>query len=206
MLEIGAEKPELENSEAALLAQLRAGDEAAFAMLVSEYGGRLLLVTRRILGNEDDARDALQDAFLSAFRSIDRFAGESKLATWLHRIAVNAALAKLRTQKRKPLRSIDDLLPQFIADGHEANPGVEWRLSGAAAAEQQETCRTVRAAIDQLPELYRTVLVLRDIEDVNTEDAAAMLGVTTNVVKTRLHRARQALRTLLDPHFRGGDA
>src|SRR5437868_5777300 len=107
MLEVGVEKTAV-GSEAELLARLRAGDEAAFAMLVSEYGGRMLMVARRILNNEDDARDAVQDAFVSAFRAIDRFAGESRLATWLHRIAVNAALAKLRTQKRKPLRSIDD--------------------------------------------------------------------------------------------------
>jgi RNA polymerase sigma-70 factor, ECF subfamily len=205
MLDVG-EKPALENSEIELVARLRAGEESAYITLVSDYGGRMLLVARRILNNEDDARDAVQDAFLSAFRSIDRFAGEAKLATWLHRITVNAALAKLRTQKRKPLRSIDDLLPTFVADGHEANPGAPWRVSGIAAAEQAETRNAVRAAIDQLPELYRTVLVLRDLEEVSTEDTAAMLGVTTNVVKTRLHRARQALRTLLDPVFRGGEA
>lgn len=205
MLDV-SEKRELENPETALVARLRAGDESAYMRLIAENGGRMLLAARRILMNEDDACDAVQDAFISAFRSIDRFAGESQLSTWLHRIAVNAALAKLRTAKRKPTRSIDDLLPKFLDDGHEAHPGVPWRVPASTVLEREETREAVREAIDQLPELYRTVLVMRDIEELSTEETADMLNVTPGVVKTRLHRARQALRTLLDPVFRGGDA
>jgi RNA polymerase sigma-70 factor (ECF subfamily) len=189
--------------EAALLAALRAGDGRAFETLVRLHLDRLLAVTRRILGNEDDARDAVQDAFLSAFRGLDGFGGDSKLATWLHRIAVNAALMKLRRRRRKPEQSIEPLLPTFLEDGHPAHPAAPWQTGAAEVVERKELRQLVRDSIDRLPESYRTVLLLRDIEGLDTDETARLLEVTVGVVKTRLHRARQALRTLLDPHFRG---
>lgn len=192
------------DSEAGLLAALRSGDDAAFETLVRTYGGRMLAVSRRLMGNDEDARDALQDAFLSAFKALDRFDGKSQLGTWLHRIVVNASLMKLRTRRRKPERRIDDFLPRFLEDEHQANPGEDWSETADLAAQRQETRDLIRSCIDQLPESYRTVLLLRDIEEWDTETTARQLGVTVAVVKTRLHRARQALRTLLDPHFRGG--
>jgi len=192
--------------EAVLLAGLRAGEEQAFEKLVREHSGRLLAVAKRLLGNEDDASDALQDAFLSAFKAMDRFEGNSRLSTWLHRIVVNASLMKLRKRHRKEERSIEDLLPKFLDDGHQADPAVEWRDSGELAVEADETRAMVRASIDRLPETYRTVLLLRDIEELDTEETARVLECTVNTVKVRLHRARQALRVLLDPHCRGGVA
>src|SRR5687767_6358890 len=104
--------------DAALLARLRAGEAAAFEEVVRAESGKLLAVTRRILPVEEDARDAVQDAFLFAFRSLDRFQGQAKLSTWLHRIAVNAALMKLRTRRRKREESLEPLLPTFKDDGH----------------------------------------------------------------------------------------
>ncbi len=190
--------------ETALLAELRAGDEMAFARLVRSHGPRLLAAARRVLGNEDDAQEAVQDALLSAFRALDSFEGNARLATWLHRIVINAALGKLRRRQRKPERSIDDLLPKYLSDGHQADPAVEWREPAEVALQHRETRSLVRQAIEQLPETYRTVLLLRDIEGLETEETARLLGVTSGVVKTRLHRARQALRSILDPHFRGG--
>lgn len=192
--------------EADLLARLRAGDEAAYELLVRTYSGRLLAVTRRILGSEDDARDAVQEAFVSAFRSLARFEGEARLSTWLHRIAVNAALMRLRTRKRHPEESIEPLLPVYQEDGHHAERFTAWAEPVDVALQRAETRGIVRRAIDQLPDSYRTVLLLRDIEGLDTNETAAMLGTTTNAVKIRLHRARQALRTLLDPHFRPGGA
>jgi RNA polymerase sigma-70 factor (ECF subfamily) len=190
--------------EAALVTRLRAGDGAAFAVLVQRNCARMLAVARRIIGNEEDAHDAVQDAFLSASRGIAGFDANARLATWLHRITVNAALMKLRTRQRKHEPLIDDLLPKFAADGHQAEPAVEWRQTSEAALQRQETRALVRKTIDQLPENYRIVLLLRDIEEMDTEETARLLGVTEGVVKTRLHRARQALRALLDPHLRGG--
>jgi RNA polymerase sigma-70 factor (ECF subfamily) len=189
------------DAETTLLAGLRSGDDAAYEELVRSYGGRLLAVTRRLLGDEDDARDAVQEAFLSAFKSIDRFQGESLVSTWLHRIAVNAALMKLRSRRRRPEDRIDDLLPQFLEDGHPAQPAVPWRELSDSQLVREETRGRVRAAIDRLPEGYRTILVLRDIEELDTAEVAEQLGMTRNAVKTRLHRARQALRGLLAPEF-----
>jgi RNA polymerase sigma-70 factor (ECF subfamily) len=193
-----------DEGEAALVAGLRAGDAAAYEEMVRRHLPRMLATARRVVGNEEDARDAIQDAFLSAFRALDSFEGQSRLSTWLHRIAVNAALMKLRSKRRRPERPITDLLPRFTEDGHQAEPAAPWPgVERMLVAE--ETRAVVRQAIDQLPEGYRTVLVLRDIEGMDTEETARQLEVGEGVVKTRLHRARQALRALLDPLFRGGN-
>lgn len=196
---------EIDAADADLLTALRAGDETAFESLVRNYGGRMLSVARRFLANDDDAQDAVQEAFLSAFKALAAFDGRSRLSTWLHRIVVNAALMKLRTRKRHPEQSIDDLLPTFKLDGHEAAPRTRWDDS-AAHAERSETQQLIREQILKLPESYRTVLLLRDIEEHDTETVAQMLDVTPAAVKVRLHRARQALRTLLDPLFGGQPA
>ena len=116
-------------------------------------------------------------------------------------MAVNAALMRLRSRKRKREQPIDDLLPQFIPDGHEKNPGPAWNPAALAGIEQEETRRIVRARIDELPEDYRTVLVLRDLQELDTRSVAELLGLSEGNVKVRLHRARQALRTLLSPYF-----
>lgn len=188
--------------ETALLERLRAGEDAAYEELVHAYGGRLLAVARRFLRNEEEARDALQDAFLSAFRSIDRFEGQARLSTWLHRIVVNASLMKLRTRRRKPETPIEDLLPGFLEDGHMERPAAEWRRAGEDEAERNDLRALVLEKIQELPEGYRNVLMLRDIEELDTEEAAGQMGISTGAVKTRLHRARQALRSLLEPHLR----
>ena len=188
-------------AEAALLAGLRAGDEAAFEQLVRTYGGRMLAVARRFLHNEEDARDVVQDAFLAAFKGIDRFEGHSQLGTWLHRIVVNTALQKNRSRQRKPEQSIDALLPEFREDGHHAQPDGAWSSGVTTALERGETRALVRDNIERLPEAYRTVLLLRDIEGLDNEETARLLGMGVPAVKSRLHRARQALRTLLHPHF-----
>ena len=190
------------DDEATLVAQLRAGDEAAFEQVVRAYGGRLLAVARRIVGTEEDARDVVQDGFLNAFKSLDRFEGNAKLSTWLHRIVVNAALMKLRTRKRKPEQSIDSMLPSFLEDGHHEERFKSWDEPIDKIMERAENRQLVRQQIDALPEGYRTVLVLRDIEGLDTEETAKVLGLSVNATKIRLHRARQALRTLLAPHFR----
>jgi RNA polymerase sigma-70 factor, ECF subfamily len=191
---------ELRPEDEALLSRLRAGEAGAFEELVRSESGRLLAVTRRILPTEEDARDAVQDAFLFAFRSLNRFQGNSRISTWLHRIAVNAALMKLRTRKRKREEPLDPLLPTYLDDGHHAERFSSWE-DPADVIERAENKALVRRLIDQLPDAYRTVLMLRDIEGMDTEETAKLLETTPNAVKVRLHRARQALRTLLAPHF-----
>ncbi len=185
----------------AFVARLRAGDGAAFEEVVRLHAGRMLAVARRLLGDEDEAQDAVQEAFLSAFRSIERFEGGSRVSTWLHRIVVNASLMRMRSRKRRREKAIEDLLPAFQDDGHHKNPPGRWRETPSAGLESEETRAVVRARIDELPEAYRIVLVLRDIEGLDTEETAKLLEMTTGAVKTRLHRARLALRELLEPHF-----
>lgn len=187
--------------EADLLARLRAGDEEAYRQLVREQTPALLRVTGRLLRSDDEARDAVQDAFVAAFRALPRFRGESRLGTWLYRIAINAALAKLRSRASADEVSLDALLPRFREDGHAAEPSIPWPAD--AGPERREVRERVRAAIDQLPDSYRTVILLRDIEELTTDEAAQALGITSGALKVRLHRARQALRTLLDPWMRG---
>jgi RNA polymerase sigma-70 factor (ECF subfamily) len=188
------------------LAELRSGHPTAFERLVRLYGGRLLAVARRILDNEDEARDALQDAFVSAFRSIRDFQGGAAVSTWLHRIVVNASLMKLRARRARPEQPIDPLLPAFLEDGHQARPAREWGEPADLSALRREVREVVRRRIGQLPETYRVVLTLRDIEQLDTKETADLLGIEPNAVKVRLHRARQALRTLLDDDFGGRSA
>lgn len=195
-----------QEADAPLLSRLRAGDAEAFEVLVRNQMPRLLALTRRMLGNEEDAKDAVQDAFISAFKSLDSFEGSCQVSTWLHRIAVNASLMRLRSRRRKPETPIEALLPAFLEDGHHASHPPEWREDALALMERREERDFVRACIDQLPEGYRTVLVLRDIEELDGGETAQLLGVTENAVKVRLHRARQALRSLLEPRFRGPEA
>ena len=197
---------EATSDEGTLVARLRAGEETAFEELVRTHGGRMLSVARRLLRDPDEAQDAVQDAFLSAFRSLEKFEGGARLSTWLHRIVVNAALMKLRTRRRKPETSIEELLPRFLEDGHQAQPAVAWKLPADQALERAQLGELVRRRIDELPETYRTVLLLRDVEDLDTAETAEFLGIAPNAVKTRLHRARQALRTLLDAELRGAEA
>jgi RNA polymerase sigma-70 factor (ECF subfamily) len=151
--------------------------------------------------SEDEARDALQDAFLSVFRSIGRFEASARLSTWLHRITINACLMRLRTQRRRAEEEIEAWLPRFADDGGQAEPSTSWRDSADTLMERMQLCRRVRESIDRLPGTYREVLLLRDIEERSNEETARLLGVTPNATKIRLHRARQALRTMLDPQL-----
>jgi len=188
-----------ELDEVDLARGIQNGDSRAFEQMVRTYGGRLLAVTRRILRDEEAARDAVQDAFVSAYRSRKQFNADARVSTWLHRIAVNAALMKLRSQRRRPEEPIDGLLPGFREDGHHDAKFVAWTEPADVTVSRKETSAAVRRAIDRLPESYRTVLLLRDIEGLDTEEAAKMLGITANAVKIRLHRARMALRKLIAP-------
>src|SRR5262249_25052163 len=140
---------------------------------------------------------AVQDAFVSIFASIGRFRGQSQLYTWIHRIVVNACLMKLRS-RRHAAASLDSLLPQFDESGNHATPIAPWPGCATDRIERAETHVAVRKYMDQLPDDYRTILILRDIEELDTDQTAMMLGISRTNIKTRLYRARQALRTLLE--------
>jgi len=189
-------------SESRLLARLRAGDEDAYETLVRQYSGRMLTVGRRLLPCADDSADAVQEAFVRAFQSIDKFEGNCTLSTWLHRIVVNVCLMKLRSRSRRRTVSIDDLLPAFDETGHYRQPVAAWSDQALSRVARSETQAQVRACIDRLPDNYRMILLLRDIEELDTRKTAELLKISVPSVKTRRRRARQALRTLLDPIVR----
>lgn len=178
--------------------RLRAGDRAAFDELVERYQPRLGAVARRMLSNDEDVRDVLQVAFLSAYRSIGSFQGEAKLSTWLHRIVVNAALMKLRSKRRKPLPSLEDVAPAVRAKlvrAQDPDGVVELLLA-------RERAEVVREAIAHLPRAHREVLALRELSGLDTNETSELLGIRPGAVKTRLFRARAALRELLAERFR----
>jgi len=185
--------------ESALVSALRSGDETAFERLVRLLGGRLYATARRFLRNDEDARDVVQETFIAVFRSVGGFAGGSSLSTWVHRILINGCLMRLRSASRRPELPIEGLLPRFDDTGHRVAPEAAWPVSAERALIRNEEREKVRASIARLPESYRLVLVLRDIEELSTEEVSKALGLTPNAVKIRLHRARQALRTLVAP-------
>jgi RNA polymerase sigma-70 factor, ECF subfamily len=173
--------------------------EQRLEQTIRSHTPRLLAVARRLLGSADDAEDAVQEAFTLALAALDSFEERSQLSTWLHRITVNVALSKLRARRRNLEQLGLDPLPASHAD--EA-PG---RADEASAycldelLEQREDGALLLACIEQLPEAYRRVIVLRDVEELDTRSVARLLGVSDSVVKVRLHRARQALRVRLVP-------
>lgn len=187
--------------EEELLARLRAGEDEAFEELVRTYGGRMLAATRRILGSEEEAQDAVQEAFLSAYKALDSFQGQSKVGTWIHRIAINAALMRARKLSRTKESSIEELLPAFSEAGHFVETPAAWGEAVDAPLLREEAQAKVRAKIDELPDNYRIALLLRDIEGLSNDELASSLGVTVNAAKIRVHRARQALKQLLDEYM-----
>jgi RNA polymerase sigma-70 factor (ECF subfamily) len=180
-----------------IVTQLRNDEAAAFEELVRKYGPRMLAVARRMLRCEHDAADALQNAFVSAYRSIHQFDGASQLSTWLHRIVVNACLMILRTRRRRPTCSLDELQTEFDSNGRHAAPVEDWTMTVSDRLSSRDTADRIQSLVDQLPEAYRAVVILRDIHGYDTASASRLLRTNEAVVKTRLCRARRMLRKLI---------
>jgi RNA polymerase sigma-70 factor (ECF subfamily) len=192
-------------SDAALAMRLRAGDVQAFDTLVRRYRGCLVATARRVLGNDHDAQDAVQEAFSSAFMSIGSFRGDASISTWLHRIVINAALMQLRRRRRCAEVAIDDLPPPFEAQTCAARTAELPDRASENWGEAREKRAVLKRGIDQLRPIYRSVFWLRDIEDLSISEVAAKLKLNANTVKIRLHRARQALKSILDREGLGED-
>jgi RNA polymerase sigma-70 factor, ECF subfamily len=177
----------LTDPEARLVARLQAGENAAYGELVREYSRRLLATAGGFLTCPDECEDAVQDTFVSAFRAIAAFEGSSRLGTWLHRILVNHCLMRLRRAKRVGGVSLEAVGADRF--GAVAHPG--------DGLHRNEMINRVRAEVDRLPSSYSEIIRLRDLEGLDTDATAARLGTSRAVVKTRLHRARAALRDSL---------
>jgi RNA polymerase sigma-70 factor (ECF subfamily) len=180
------------------LAELaRTGEPAVFRAIMQRHNRRLYRVARGILGDDSEAEDVVQETYLKAFHGIAGFRGESSLATWLTRIAVNEALGRKR--KRRPTIDLSGL--DLIDEQGEARvlifPGVSPGADPEADASRAEVRRLLERAIDDLPEGFRVVFVMREIEQMSVEETASQLDILPETVKTRLHRARRLLRDAL---------
>ncbi|WP_420346666.1 RNA polymerase sigma factor [Pelagibius sp.] len=186
-----------------LLAGLKRGERAAVSRFVADNIGRMRAVAARLVKDKDLAEDCVQEAFIKALKNIDRFEGRAKLTTWLHRITVNEALMALRKRKRLAEDPIDPLLPDFDENACRLETPWTRRVTAEDILNQAEQRALVLSKIDELPESYRIVLMLRDIEELDTAEVAEALGIAEGNVKVRLHRARSALKKLLEPLLRG---
>ncbi len=187
--------------ESDLLKGLRAGEPAAYRRLVSLYSARIYSLALKLLGDEQEAEDVLQETFLSAFQAMSRFEGRSQLSTWLYRIAMNASLMRLRKRERLPTFSLDQ--PPDDAEDQEVMSRhlVDWSNVPDDQMLTAEAKEMMDRAIAQLPESLRAAFVLRDIEGLSGAETADVLGITVQAVKTRLHRARLQLRDRLSAYF-----
>ena len=190
---------DLSHGGSSLLDRLRRRDEDACEDFVRTYAPRMLAVARRLVRCEHAAADAVQEALLSAFNSLDAFHGQSQLWTWLYRIVVNSCLMQLRSTGRRPALSLEALPHDSNGTNNAGRSIVDASAPPLEQLTREEFRAQVRACIRQLPHSYRTILQLRDIEEFDTDETAGILGISRSAVKTRLHRARTALRTLLEP-------
>ena len=185
--------------------RLLAGDRAEFEVLVEQESGRLFRVIMRVVGDEEEAKSVLQETFLQAYTRLGTFRGEARVTTWLYAIGINLARASLRKNRRYKTLSEEEfeaLQPRFVG---RMPAEMEVRWSPHKMAEANERKRLVHESIARLPDDYRVVLTLRDIEELSTADVARTLEISEGAVRVRLHRARQALKKLLTRHFGEGD-
>jgi RNA polymerase sigma-70 factor (ECF subfamily) len=182
--------------DATLAARITAADQSAFETLMRRHNGRLFRVARAILKDDADAEDALQDAYLDAYRNMSSFRGDSRLGTWLVRIVVNRALMRLRKTRKDPV-----VVSMAERNGQPDTPPVDYpdvlAESPAHAAVRAELRRLLERRIDELPVAFRTVFVLREVEELSVEEVSECLGIPAATVRTRLFRARALLREAL---------
>ena len=189
-----------ENDEAGLVAKAKAGDAQAFTDLVNRYERKIYRLAKHITQNDEDAEDVLQETFLKAYEHLGNFQGNSKFYTWIVRIAVNESLMKLR--KRKGDRTVP--LDEPVDTGEEmvAREIAVWEDNPEQRYSREEMQQILDDAVQGLKPDFRTVFILRDIEELSTEETAESLGISVPAVKSRLLRARLALREKLTRQFK----
>ena len=185
--------------EAALIAAILAGDREKFHLLILPYEGQLFRTAFALVKNAEEAEDVVQDAVLKAYRKLASFRGDSKFSTWLISITLNEARGRLRRDNRAIVDSLDeqrevnaDFTPAALTD---------WREIPLAALERQEIRTLVQQAVAELPDSYREIVTLRDVEECSVNDTAQLLGISVALVKVRLHRARLLLQKKLAPQL-----
>src|SRR5215470_4272674 len=196
---------EPEDNDEALFERLRAGDPASLEPLMARFASRIYRVANRICGTSAAAGEVVQDVFLPLFQKAGGFEGRAALGTWIYRITVNASLNKRRGKRAEVEEPLDDLLPTYLPDGHRRGDRsflvADWSSLPDSVLLSKEGREVVRAAVDRLPHHYRAVLLLRDVEELSSEEVAEILEESVASVKSRLHRARMALREQLTRRY-----
>lgn len=191
----------MSTDDRSLLTRAAAGDAAALETLMTRYSSRVYRLAYGITRSAPDAEEVVQDVFLQIAQKGAGFEGRAALSSWIYRITTNLSLNKRRGKRREVETSLDELLPTYAPDGHRAGERAFLVADWSATPEREllsgETRRVLEAALDRLPEHYRAVLVLKDVEALSAEEVAEIVGDTVAAVKTRLHRARMALREQL---------
>lgn len=186
-----------------LLARAQAGDMSAFEALVGRHEEKVYGLALRMTRSEADAAEIAQDTFLSAYQHLSEFRGEAAFGSWVHRIAANNALMRLRRQKVVDIVSDDLASPEFTDRGSLAEaPESDWSKRADDKIIEDELGQAIQAATDALPEGYREVFLLKDVEGLSYEEISEMVGISVPAVKSRLHRARLALREAIDAFYK----
>jgi RNA polymerase sigma-70 factor (ECF subfamily) len=185
----------------ALVELAQDGAYAAYEELVRRYQDKAYRLAWSMVKNESDANDVVQEAFLNMYRKLDTFEGNSQFGSWIYRVIVNAALMKLRKQKRRSEVSIDDDETEFREDDYYVMSAPEWRVRADEAAENAELRERIIEAVDELEPKYETVFLLKEVEGLSLKEIADVLDLTVAAVKSRLHRARLYLRATLERYM-----
>lgn len=198
------------HADGVLVERLRAHDAAALETLMERHSSRVYRVAFGITRSHSEAEEVVQDVFLTLFRKIDTFEGRAALGTWLYRVAANAALIKRRGKRVEVEVSLEDCLPTFRGDGHREGDRAmlvaDWSSTPESLLLSGEAREILDQALERLPKHYRALLVLRDVEELSNEEVAEILGESVSSVKSRLHRARMALREILTRRLGAGYA
>jgi RNA polymerase sigma-70 factor (ECF subfamily) len=185
-----------------LVARARTKDFAAFEELVDRYEDKIFRLAFRFVRNETEAKEIVQDTFLLVWRKLDTFKGDSQFGSWLYRVATNTALMRLRAQRRHPEISTEELPVDYLDNyGQLPAAGENWAKRPDDELQSDELRQRIQKAVDELPDIYRTVFLIRDVEGLSTEETAEVLEISIPTVKTRLHRARLALRDAITRYF-----
>jgi RNA polymerase sigma-70 factor (ECF subfamily) len=202
--------PNGEPSDRELVERTRAGETAAFTTLVTRHQRQIYRLALRMMGNEADAEEVLQEAFLNAYGKLGEFRGDAAFNSWIYRIAANSALMRLRRKRRAPDFVSTDAepstegmpAPEFGPDGSYVEPPrSDWSMRADEALHNQQLGRAIEEAVANLSDEYRVVFMLKDVDGLSNEEIADALDLSVPAVKSRLHRARLALREQLGGYF-----
>jgi RNA polymerase sigma-70 factor (ECF subfamily) len=193
----------MDDVESDLVKALQAGDSAAFSELVTRFGPRLAASATRLLGSRDEAQDAVQETLLAVWKSVRKFEGASSLYSWIHRILINTCLARLRAPRASKEIRFSALEKAVSAEGGSLLDAGQ-QQKGPGLEKQIAMRRAIERALQQIPEEFRIVLLLRDVEELSSKQAAAHLGIPDALLRQRLHRARGVMAELLKPELCSG--